>query len=909
MQKVRRREFLQKIAVAGLGIITIDGAWALEKLEPTNNNPLKDFSYRGWEDLYRQERTWDTIGYSAHCSNCIGNCAFKIFVKDGVVLREEQLAQYPRIGAVVPDANPRGCQKGAIHSQAMYEGDRLRYPMKRIGQRGEGKWQRISWEQASVEIADKIIDIYEKDGPGYLSVNAGTGVLSQVRFAAPRRMATLLGATEQDFVTDVGDLNTGAHVAYGDVMQSFTSDSWFDADYIMMTVINPNVTRIPDAHFIWEAKHRGARVVSIAPDYNPSSIHADVWINIRSGTDPFFNLSMVQVVLAENLYNKAFVKEQTDLTLLVREDNNKLLRQSDLEPDGNDSIFYWWDEKTNRAVPAPGSTGSEHKTIALGNVDPALEGKFNVAGIDVRPAFEHMRSEAMKFPPESTHAITGVHPNIVREEARHLAKAKKAILLGGFGIGKFTNGIYTGWAQSLLSALTGHGGPTGGIDTSYTFWAQPAFFSLMYGFEKPPRLEAGGMAEFLRGDMMELVRGHFDPAKLKEIAGFDFEELEEMVQESVDKGWMPYYGEMKAMILVGDNKFRRNKGFAHYRERILAKTELFVDINVRMDSTAMWADYVLPASSHYEAWDLRTSNLQRFVSVFTAPAKPLGESKSDWAIMALLAKKIQERTRAQGIGTYQDGDVTRNLDTLYDDFTKNGELLTDYDVTNWLVTNSPEYGGISLDEAAERGFIVMNEKAAASHSRLRPDKPWGSYEKSVEEKLPYPTLSGRITFYVDHERFLRLNSRVPTARSHLGKDASKYPLNFYSPHTRWGIHSTWRTNKYLMRMQRGEPNVYLNPLLASKKHIKDGQMVRVFNNIGEFYAQAKLAPGVPPNAVMMEHGWEAYQFQEQKPLNSVTCTVLQPLELVGGWGHLSFQPFNWNANQSAHESGVDIALA
>ena len=156
------------------------------------------------------------MGYAAHCINCVGNCAFRIYVKDGIVLREEQLAEYPQINPDTPDANPRGCQKGAIHSAAMYEGDRLRYPMKRAGERGEGRWQRISWDQATTEIADRIVDIFEKYGPGALMTHTGSGNLSHVRLAAPYRLASLLGGVQLDIFTDVGDLNTGAHLAYGD---------------------------------------------------------------------------------------------------------------------------------------------------------------------------------------------------------------------------------------------------------------------------------------------------------------------------------------------------------------------------------------------------------------------------------------------------------------------------------------------------------------------------------------------------------------------------------------------------------------------------------------------------------------------------------------------------------------------
>ena len=102
-------------------------------------------------------------------------------VKDGIVLREEQLAKYPQINPNVPDANPRGCQKGAIHSSAMYEGDRLRYPMKRVGKRGEGKWKRMEWDEITEEIADKVIDIFVKHGPGKLMTHTGSGNLSMVR--------------------------------------------------------------------------------------------------------------------------------------------------------------------------------------------------------------------------------------------------------------------------------------------------------------------------------------------------------------------------------------------------------------------------------------------------------------------------------------------------------------------------------------------------------------------------------------------------------------------------------------------------------------------------------------------------------------------------------------------------------
>ncbi|KUJ86775.1 MAG: DMSO reductase family type II enzyme, molybdopterin subunit [Halomonas sp. 54_146] len=910
MWKVKRRDFLKGLGLTGAGAMISGNAWALNRLEPIGDTLASEYPYRSWEDLYRNEWTWDSVGHAAHCINCMGNCAWNVYVKDGIVIREEQIAKYPQVNPNVPDANPRGCQKGAIHSTAMYEADRLRYPLKRAGERGEGKWQRISWDQATEEIADKVIDIFEKYGPGKLKTHQGSGNQTMVRQAGGQRFASLVGGIQLDGFTVVGDLLTGAHLTYGTPLESFTSDAWFDADYILLGMINPNATRIPDAHYVWEAKYNGARITSTAPDYNPSAIHTDLWMPINQGTDPFFAMSLVNVIIEEQLYQPAFMKEQSDLPMLVRLDNGKLLREADLVEGGSDEVFYHWDLNSSQAVKAHGSMGSDEKTIKLNGIDPALEGEFTVEGIKVTTVFEQVKREAAKFTPEATFETTNIHPDVVRQEARHLAKAKKAIVMLGYITSSYSNCLYTCWSYALALALTGHGGRTGGLDTSWISWNHPRWTELAtFEGKKSARYEPGGLGEFLRGGMMEGARQHFDNAKLKARVGFDLDEMEEMIQESLDKGWMPYYGEIKGMISIADNTFRRNKFADKYREEHLRQaSELYACINVRMDSTAEWADYVLPAASHYEAWDLRTQGYHRFCNVFTRSVDPVGDSKPDWEILVLLTKKIQERAIARGIGPIEDGDDTRDLHTIHDDFTRDGKFMTDEDVCRYIVENSPEFGDITLEEAGERGFIVMNEHAGVNQPLLK-NEPYNPFVAQTEDKKPYDTLTGRLTFYVDHPRFMKLNSTVPTARLYGGPEASNYPLHFYSPHTRWGIHSNWRSNKYMLRLQRGEPNIYINPKLAAERGIKDGDTVRLFNSTGEFFAQAKFYPSIPVHSIMMEHGWEPHQYIHRKPMNNSMATFLQPLELVGGWGHLTYKYAMWNANQLLHESSFDIELA
>jgi len=97
--------------------------------------------YRRWEDLMRNKWTWDRVVRGSHGTNCAsGGCAFNVYVKNGIVWREEQQGEYGSSGEDVPDYGPRGCQKGLRHAKYMYGKQRLLYPMKRVGERGEGKW-------------------------------------------------------------------------------------------------------------------------------------------------------------------------------------------------------------------------------------------------------------------------------------------------------------------------------------------------------------------------------------------------------------------------------------------------------------------------------------------------------------------------------------------------------------------------------------------------------------------------------------------------------------------------------------------------------------------------------------------------------------------------------------------------
>ncbi len=117
-------------------------------------------------ERYRNKWSWDETTWASHCINCYpGNCQYRVYVKDGKIVREEQAGTYKPIEAGVPDMNPMGCQKGNAWSQMLSSPERELYPLKRAGERGEGNWTRVSWDEALSEVADATLDAIEESGP------------------------------------------------------------------------------------------------------------------------------------------------------------------------------------------------------------------------------------------------------------------------------------------------------------------------------------------------------------------------------------------------------------------------------------------------------------------------------------------------------------------------------------------------------------------------------------------------------------------------------------------------------------------------------------------------------------------------------------------------------------------------
>jgi len=932
---VTRRKFIKGAAGGALSLslcqLRWNGsgtfAWAETKTQPAT--PYQDF-----EDLYREQWQWDHVAKGTHFVNCWyqRGCNWNVYVKDGIVWREEQAGIYPQVRPDLPDFNPRGCQKGACYSERMYDATRLRYPLKRAGARGEAKWKRISWDEALNAIVDQVIDVLSTEGPEAIVWDQGTAQTTGCSGLGLNRLSAILETPVFDLNTEIGDHHPGAAVTLGKISMVSSLDDLFYSDLLLIWGGNPIYTQIPQAHFINEARYNGTRVVTIAPDYNASSVHADQWLPVKVGSDAALGLALAQVIVEENLYDAPFVKEQTDLALLVRTDTGLFLRASDLEPGGDGESFYVYDQLKQQVVP------SEKKTLALGKLDPALEGEFTVQAsegpIPVTPVFARLRAHLAEYAPENAVAMTGIDPDAVRELARQIAHAKAATCMTQSNFSKYYHGIEMERAQILVFALTGNMGRKGAGFMAFPYLSIDAVESLSVASGSlPPSLaikllELKAAPEFIKrkfkgmtdemiifelaredykrrtfpssilymykyGGLEELYGGsqNWDPTMKRPLSSF--------MEEAEQKGWQILPQKPPRIFFEdGGNVARRIRGYQKMLETMFPKLDLIVTLDWRMSNTALHSDYVLPAAAWYEKDDITWATpLSPFSQVITKAAEPLAESKPDWEVHCLFMKMLQQRAIERGVRSYKgiSGDE-RRLDNVYDNYTFGGRYTEDNveEFLDEILRLSSNVNGIRWKELKQKGFqrftkTGMGYLNIGNAMDIAPNEPLTAGTWHTQKKQPWPTLTRRIQFYIDHPFYQELGEMLP-----VHKDAPKiggdYPLELTGGHPRWSIHATWRDQKYMLQLNRGQPIVFIGVEDADARGIVDGDRVRVFNDIASTEFMAKVTPAHRPGQVTIYHAWEPYMFKNRKSQAALTPNPINPVQLAGGYFHLQPRP-------------------
>ncbi len=243
--------------------------------------------------------------YKSACRVCHGGCGVLVHVRNGRVVKVQ--------GDPASPLN-RGsmCRKGLASIDVLYHPDRLKHPLRRTGKRGEGKWERISWEEALGTIAARVGEIRETYGPESVAVGQGTG---RYYFEAGIRFANALGTPNwcepgqaQCFCPRIA---TGV-MTYGELP---VCDYYGEKNPACLVVWGHNpIVSGSDGEIQFRVKEcirRGTKLIVIDPRQTEIARKADLWLQVRPGTDDALALAMINVIIGEGLFDVDFVERWT----------------------------------------------------------------------------------------------------------------------------------------------------------------------------------------------------------------------------------------------------------------------------------------------------------------------------------------------------------------------------------------------------------------------------------------------------------------------------------------------------------------------------------------------------------------------------------------------------------------------
>ena len=518
-----------------------------------------------------------TIVNTGCCHDCGGRCVLRAHVKDGKIIRfETDNDEEPQI---------RACLRGRAYRQRVYNPNRVKYPLRRIGERGEGKFERISWDEALEEVASKMIEIKEKYGNSAILLFLGGGDQGMIQGPVPAVITLLQFGGFTRFWG--GPSYEGALFAsmatYGTIKTGHAREDFLNSKLIIMWGWNP-------ANTVWDpgtslmlakAREKGIKFVSIDPIFTDTTgILADQWIPIRPGTDAAMLIAMAHVIITENLQDQAFIDKYT--------------------------------------------VGFEkYKDYVLGIED------------------------GVPKTPEWAEEITTVSAEIIRNLAREYATTKPAALVAGWGAARAARGEQYSRAANVLIAITGNIGISGGYASGF-MRAYSSREMMTPGRKKrgtgpitektkpkKPRPQ-DNLVDFgapPRKDSLYKLSGGTNPASTR----VHMNDLYNLILKGREGG---YPTDIKMAYVAATNRLNQygnlNRGIEAFKalDFVVVQEQL-------MTPTAKFADIVLPVNSFMERNNIAVAWLGSPYYIYLNKAiDSLDESKSDVEICRELAKKL-----------------------------------------------------------------------------------------------------------------------------------------------------------------------------------------------------------------------------------------------------------------------------
>lgn len=721
------------------------------------DNLIKDtygdgfFKFENKNNLDTSEKIIRTSG--SH--NCGGRCVIKAHVKNNRVVK---ISTEDDIEDTFEKPQLRGCLRCRGYRNRLYNYNRLKYPMKRVGKRGEGKFERISWDEALDIIADNIKRIRLKYGSDSIYMNYATGNAGKT---AERKWMGRLLSLNGGYLSYYGSYSSACTqiatpYTYGTAYTGNSREDWCNSKLIILLGFNPceTVHDTNTAYYLKMAKKAGAKIICIDPMYSSTaSALADEWIPIRPTTDSALLDAMAHVIISENLQDQKFL----------------------------DKYCLGFDEEH---MPEEIPNGNSFKSYILGE------------GEDKTPKT-----------PEWAENITGIPRETIIKLAREYAMNKPGALIQGFGPQRHAYGEQVVRSGTVLVAMTGNVGVSGGWASGTGYTARQQYVASIPN-DNPNKAE---ISVFSWPDAITHGKG----------MGADYSVV------GVDK----LTSNIKLIFNLGGNCLINQHGDSTATGKLLedeSQVEFILVSEQFLTASAKYADILLPADNMMERDDIVTPWVDGdYVLYMNKAVDTVYECRNGYDWISDLAERLD----------------------LKEEFTE-GKNLEDW--LRYIVyeTAKKNPGFPSYEEFKEKGIY-----------RWEYDEPSIAFKEQIEnlENNPFPTPSGKIEIFSKalwDKNNLREIPAVPKYVSAWeGPEdqlKEKYPLQCIGHHTKRRVHSIFDNMNW---MEEVEPHsVWINTLDAEDRAVKDGELVKVFNDRGTIIIPVKVTPKIMPGVVSIPQG-------------------------------------------------------
>lgn len=650
----------------------------------------------GKEDLYR----------GACRSFCSGGCSLQLHVRDGAIVRVTA-------GDFPDNSYQRICSKGLTEPYRVYAADRLQYPMRRTGERGEGEFERISWDDAIAEIASKWQAIIDESGTSAIGVMTdtgnngflGSGIMVMSVGSMIQRFKKAFGFTTLDSINDRANTTAISRMLGSEGQcQSNEPVDYENCKTMLIWNAMPATAQIQSAHFFLEAKENGTKIYWIDPVFNQSALLADEWVPIRPGSDGALAFGMLNVIVDNGWQNTEFLKTKSNAAFLVKDEDSTFLRLSDLGQAEADS------EEDDYVVMGEDGKVAGSKAAA----DPKLDFTGDVEGKKVTSAYRLLLDRAAEYPLAKASEITGVPENKITEIAEAYACDTPAAIYSVFGGDHYYNGH---WSFSCILALpifTGNLGRSGSFIEC--FREHP---TNILNLAEVGNVEAVAASKYIPTSKVPAVvaSGEFNGEPFK----------------------------IRSVFMHSANPFV-NLAARNTVEEWMKTVEYIVCVDNRMTDSCKFADILLPACGWYEYEDVCGRGIHHPYALWNDKAiEPLFESKPDFEIMQLLAKALGRSDDEFGFTSetwFQmlfDTDVARERGISYESIKEQKTVRMFAPETHIAYKNG--FGTAS----GRAEIFTENDNATERMPYWEPPKEaWAGSE--AQQKYPYQLMSEKPKF-------------------------------------------------------------------------------------------------------------------------------------------------------------------